>query len=98
MISILTDPTSQVVTGRRREAKDILYQVVLKPKIFFQGCSKHSKRFVGFETCFLLVTVRFCLFLVDKLRRKHPFKHANKKKSREDCSKHSCVQIFPNTF
>ena len=34
---------------------------------------------------FLLVTVRFFLFLVDKLRRKHPFKHANKEKAREDC-------------
>ena len=30
----------------------------------------------GLEECFLLVTVRFFLFLVDKLRRKHPFKHA----------------------
>ena len=31
---------------------------------------------------FLLVTVRSFLFLVDQLRRKHPFKHANKKNSR----------------
>ena len=49
------------------------------------GCSKHSRRFAGLEACFLLVTVRFLLFLVDKLRRKHHFKHANKKKTREDC-------------
>ena len=48
-------------------------------------CSKHSRRFAGLEACFLLVTVRFFLFLIDKLRRKHPFKHANKKKTREDC-------------
>ena len=30
------------------------------------------------------VTVRFFLFLVDKLRQKHAFKHANKKKTCED--------------
>ena len=48
---------------------------------------------------FLLVIVRFFLFLVDKLRRKHAFKHANKKKTREDCCivQVTCVQIFPNT-
>ena len=40
----------------------------------------YSRRFAGLETCFLPVTVRFFLFLVDKLRRKHPFKHAHKKK------------------
>ena len=41
----------------------------------------------------------FFLFLVDKLRRKHAFKHANKKKTREDCCivQVTCVQIFPNT-
>ena len=47
--------------------------------------SKHSRRFAGLEACFLLITVRFFLFLVDKLRRKHPFEHANKNKTREDC-------------
>ena len=41
----------------------------------------------------------FFLFLVDKLRRKHAFKHANKKKTRENCCivQVTCVQIFPNT-
>ena len=41
----------------------------------------------------------FFLFLVDKLRRKHAFKHANKKKTREACCivQVTCVQIFPNT-
>ena len=40
------------------------------------------RRFAGIEACFLLVTVRFFLFLVDKLRRKHHFKYTNKKNSR----------------
>ena len=33
----------------------------------------------------------FFLFLVDKLRRKHPFKHATKKNNNEDC----CIVQVP---
>ena len=36
----------------------------------------NSRRFAGLEACF------FFFSLVDKLRRKHPLKHANKKNSR----------------
>ena len=63
--------------------------LVEKIKIFVQD-------FVPIRTALI---VRFFLFLVDKLRRKHAFKHANKKKTREDCCivQVTCVQIFPNT-
>ena len=64
-------------------------------------------RFAGLEACFLLVAVGFFLFLFDKFRLKHLFKHANKKKSREDCCSvpvtcktvmFNCVQIVRNTL
>ena len=74
--------------------RNLVGKILGKIKIFVQD-------FVPIRTA---LTVRFFLFLVDKLRRKHPFKHANEKKTREDCcigqvtfSKHILKEEYPGT-
>ena len=57
-------------------------------KCWHENLVKKSKIFgQDFVTIKTGIKVRFVLFLVDKLRRKHLFKHANENKNRED----SCI-------
>ena len=78
---ILSCPVNHVLEWQPR----ILLGIWPDWLIMYQVCSKHSRRFAGLEACFLLVTVFVSLFLFDKFRLKHLLKHANKKKTREDC-------------
>ena len=67
--------------------------------LYFKAVVKYVGGFWPMIGVFFAGYRSFFWFLVDKLRRKHAFKHANKKKTREDCCivQVTCVQIFPNT-